>query len=54
LSNAFIGRIGRTIAHWRKARYGIRRLQQLDDRMLADIDITRGEIYSAAIRGRQR
>jgi uncharacterized protein YjiS (DUF1127 family) len=52
--NIFIGRFGRSITHWRQARDGMRRLEHLDDRMLADIGITRSQIYSAAMRGRER
>jgi uncharacterized protein YjiS (DUF1127 family) len=54
MRNSFIGRLGRSIADWRNARTGIRMLEHLDDRILADIGITRAEIYYAATRGRDR
>lgn len=45
-----ITRLGRAVARRWHARRDIRRLSQFDDRMLADIGITRGEIH-AAVRG---
>jgi uncharacterized protein YjiS (DUF1127 family) len=52
--NSFIRRLGQSIAKWRLTQDGMRRLESLDDRMLADIGITRTDIYNAAARGRER
>jgi uncharacterized protein YjiS (DUF1127 family) len=54
MRNSFIGRLNQSISWWRKARDGMRRLESLDDRMLADIGLTRDQIYGAATRGRER
>ena len=54
MHRAFMGLVGRTISRGLQTRSGMYRLEQLDDRMLADIGITRAQIYDAAIRGRQR
>jgi uncharacterized protein YjiS (DUF1127 family) len=54
VSSSFIRRLGRSIAEWRRAQNGVRRLECLDDRLLADMGITRAEIYNAAARGRER
>jgi uncharacterized protein YjiS (DUF1127 family) len=54
MSNLLIRCLGRTIARWRLAHDGMRRLERLDDRLLADIGITRSQIYSASRRGRER
>ena len=52
--NTISGRIGGSISRWRQARDGRRRLEHLNDRLLADIGISRSQIYSAAMRGRER
>jgi uncharacterized protein YjiS (DUF1127 family) len=46
--NARINRLIRVIASKIEARRGARMLHQLDDRSLADIGLTRGDIESAA------
>jgi uncharacterized protein YjiS (DUF1127 family) len=53
MTNFLITRLGRSVARWRQARNAMRGLERLDDRMLADIGITRSEIYSAVRRGRE-
>ena len=52
--SSLIRRLGQSIAEWRLTQKGIRHLECLDDRMLADIGISRTEIYNAAARGRER
>ncbi len=54
MRRSLIGRLGRSIVWWHQVRAGILRLDRLDDRMLADIGITRAQIYRAATRGRER
>ena len=54
MRSSLIRRLGQSIAKWQRTRHGIRRLDRLDDRMLADIGISRTEIYNAAARGRER
>jgi uncharacterized protein YjiS (DUF1127 family) len=54
MSNSPIVRVGLSIARWRRARSGARELAHLDDRLLADIGVTRSQIYSAVIIGRER
>jgi uncharacterized protein YjiS (DUF1127 family) len=53
MSNFLIYRLGQSIARWRQTRNSMRVLERLDDRALADIGITRSEIYSAVRRGRE-
>ena len=52
MTSSLIRRLGRSIAKWHLTQDGVRRLERLDDRMLADIGIRRTEIYGAAARGR--
>jgi uncharacterized protein YjiS (DUF1127 family) len=47
-----LARLGRALAVERRRRRGIRQLQNLDERALADIGVGRGEIKSAARVGR--
>ena len=54
MSDLLIRRLGRTIARWRLIQDSMRRLERMDDRLLADIGIARSEIYSASRRGRER
>ena len=54
MSSSLITRVGLSIARWRGARNGVRDLAHLDDRALADIGITRSQIYGAVIFGRER
>ena len=54
MRSSFIRRLGQSIAKWRLTQDGIRRLECLDDRMLADIGITRVQIYNAVARDRER
>jgi uncharacterized protein YjiS (DUF1127 family) len=52
MSNTLIHRFSRAVLrHW-SLRDGARRLERLDDRMLADIGISRSEIHGA-VRGRR-
>lgn len=53
MSNFLIDRLGRSIVRWRQTRNNMRALERLDDRMLADIGITRSQIYSAVRQGRE-
>ena len=53
MSNFLIFRLRQSIARWRQARNSMRALEGLDDRMLADMGITRSEIYSAVRHGRE-
>ncbi len=53
MTNFLIDRLGQSIARWRQARDGMRRLERLDDRLLADIGLTRSQIYSASRYGRE-
>ena len=53
MSNFLIDRVGQFISRWRQVRNGMRGLERLDDRMLADIGITRSEIHSAVRWGRE-
>jgi uncharacterized protein YjiS (DUF1127 family) len=52
MNNFRIYRFGQSIARWRRARDSMRALERLDDRMLADMGITRLEIYRAVRGGR--
>jgi uncharacterized protein YjiS (DUF1127 family) len=54
MDNSLIGRLGRRIHRWRLARNGMRQLECLDDRTLADIGTTRSQIYWSAMHGRER
>jgi uncharacterized protein YjiS (DUF1127 family) len=47
-----IERVMAWIRNERRVRRGIRELSQLDDRMLADIGLTRGNVMDAARDGR--
>jgi len=53
MQNSLIARLGQSIARWRRARNGMRQLESLNDRELADIGITRSQIYSSAMHGRE-
>ena len=53
MSNLPIHRVAESIARWRRTRDSMRALECLDDRMLADIGIGRGEIYRVVRRGRE-
>ena len=50
--NLPIYRFAQSIARWRQTRDSMRALERLDDRMLADMGITRSEIYRVVRRGR--
>ena len=52
MNTTLINRVGEFIARWREVRKGARVLERFDDRMLADIGITRSQIHGAVRRGR--
>ncbi len=53
MNSTLINRIGRAVARRWRLHHGIRQLERLDDRMLADIGVSRSEIHGA-VRGRDR
>ena len=52
MNDFLIDRFGRAVGRPWRLRDGVRRLTSLDDRMLCDIGISRGEIRGA-VRGRR-
>jgi uncharacterized protein YjiS (DUF1127 family) len=48
-----ISRFAESIASWRRTRDSMRALERLDDRALADMGISRAEIYRVVRRGRE-
>ncbi|HYG89034.1 MAG TPA: DUF1127 domain-containing protein [Azospirillum sp.] len=47
-----IAAMGRAVAHRHRVRHTIAYLHSLDDRLLKDMGVTRGELYTAAMHGR--